>query len=133
MAFQYTIFSLVFFLMASNMVFPAEDIHQLIVQGDEALARGDYEQTFSIATKILNANPRHLDGYRFVLVYCVVRGKEGAFYGVLDEAKKQGVPSLVINELAMKVLYVANQIPSIQSKLLDYEKEWLEEYKKSHR
>ena len=51
----------------------AEDIGGLMVQGDEALARGDYEQALLIGNRIVTQDPRNLSGYRLALICCVMK------------------------------------------------------------
>ena len=58
--FCFAIFSMIFSLIASPAAFSAENINSLTLQGDETLTRGDYEQAFSIASKIIDKDPRNL-------------------------------------------------------------------------
>ena len=118
-------------LAQSNSVFSAEDIHQLIVQGDKALAHKDYAQTASIGAKILSNDPQNLTGYRFTLIYCLATGEETAFNRLLNEAKRLGVPELAIDKLATEILYVGNLPQVAYEKLFEYEKKWNKTYGQS--
>ena len=129
--FYFVLFCVAFLLIQSNTSFSAEDIPQLIAQGEAALARRDYDPLLSIGARIRSENPRNLDAYRFALIYCAATGRETGFYQILEEAKKQGVPALVIDELAIKILYVYNRMPSVQTKLFEYEKDWYKEHARS--
>ena len=127
--FCFAIFSMIFSLIASPAAFSAENINSLTLQGDETLTRGDYEQAFSIASKIIDKDPRNLNGYRLALICCVAAGKEIAFNKIVEIAKKYGLST--IDEMAAKILYAGNQIHSAEISISGYETKWREKYGKS--
>jgi hypothetical protein len=122
------------FLGSSGVVFPAEDINQLIKQGEEALLRGDYDQVLLAGKKILAEDPRNLRGYGFRLIYCMATGNEPEFRRIAEEAGRQGDPrisDIILNKMVAQILYLGGQPFSAHEKLIDYEAKWREVHDKS--
>jgi len=59
--------------------FSSEDVGEHMAQGDDALARGDYEQALLIGNRIVSQDPRNLTGYRLALICCVMKNWEMGF------------------------------------------------------
>ena len=126
-----TMFVTVFLLISSSVLFSSEDVSTLTAQGEEALRRENYEQTLLIGQKIVEMDPRNLEGYRLLLISCAVTGRERGFYEVVEEAKRKGVPELWIDWLVPMILYQAGRAKSASEKLYKYEMKWREVYEKS--
>lgn len=124
--------SFTFFLMTNNMVFSAENISDLVAWGEASLVRGDYKQLMLAGEMILRQDPRNLRGYRFILISCVGFGNDVVFYKVIQAAKKYGVPELVIEKLAIEILFAGNHQYEAIEKLTAYEKKWCELHAESH-
>ena len=58
-------------------------------------------------------------------------GNEAAFNMISGEAKKQGVPELVIDKLTTEILYIGNQSQIVWDRLYEYESEWNKTYGQS--
>ena len=126
------IFSLVLILIQSHVVFSAEDIPELIAQGEAALTRKDYDQALSTAKRILKEDPRNLIGYRFALIYCTMANRELDFERILREAIRLGVSPAWVNRLAAELLYRSYRPRNSYEKLCEYELKWSEAYDRSH-
>ncbi|HOW59020.1 MAG TPA: hypothetical protein PLO78_04770 [Candidatus Omnitrophota bacterium] len=122
------ILNVVFILIDHNSAFPAEDVSGLIAQGETFLAQGDFKQTWAVAKKILTEDPQNLTGYRLALIYFINIGNETGFYKMIREAKKHGVSDLAIDEIALQLLFLADQQQQAYYRLYEYEMKWRETY-----
>ena len=68
-----------------------------MAQGDDALARGDYEQALLIGNRIVSQDPRNLTGYRLALICCVMKNWEMGFQKIIEDAKMGCVPLHTVN------------------------------------
>lgn len=126
------ILAILFFLSPATVVFSVESIPQLIAQGDAAVADGYFERGFLIGKRIIVQDPKNLQGYGFLMVWCLETKNERSFYFAIDEAKRLGVDEWKIDELAMKLLYLYEQPESVRRLLEVYEQKWRQTYDKSY-
>ena len=126
------VFCVLFFLHPVSPVFSEDDIGSLTMRGDEALARGDYEQALWLGKRIVDQDPRNLTGYRLALICCVMKNWELGFYKIIEDAKKQGVDKLAIDRLAAEICFVGRQRVCLDKKLAEYETQWRELHDPSH-
>ncbi len=119
--------TLSFICLTASAAFSGEDLGGLIKQGDEALARGDFEQALLLSKRIVAVDPLSLKGYGFGLISCVSTMREREFSKIIEEAKKQGVPQLMLLKMSAEILYMGYQTNDAYRYLCAYEDRWREE------
>lgn len=117
---------LIIFLYQAPLVFPSEEIASLAAQGEQALARGDISQAYSLGQRILNQDPANLAGYQLVLVFMVESKHEDGFEKLIRFAQENGVSKEQIFLLAAQILYLGTKPYGAYHKLIEYENAWYE-------
>ncbi len=110
----------------SSTTFSSEDIHQLVAQGHEFLAQANFQNAFSVALKIIDADPKNENGYLIALSSCFAAGQTMLFITVLDAARQHDIDQ--VDEMAAKILYAGNWLQDAEAFAIVYEKKWLRKY-----